>query len=104
MNPFDLPVHPAVVHFPIALLTVAWVARLWAYSFASDPWRERSQIMETIGVAVLPVTIIAGFIDTRGLDFVFDPQWDQPPHLAHAHLARCRRSLDHPLADPTSSA
>lgn len=78
MNPFDLPVHPAVVHFPIALLVVAWAARLWAYSFASEPWRERSRIMETIGVAALPITVIAGFIDTRGLDFVTEPQWDQP--------------------------
>lgn len=78
MNPFDLPVHPAIVHFPIALLTVAWVARLWAYSFASERWRERSQIMETIGVATLPITVIAGFVDTRGLGFVTEPQWDQP--------------------------
>lgn len=78
MNPFDLPVHPVVVHFPIAMLCAAWVCLLCRYGLREARWGERARTFETIGVATLPVTIIAGFVDTRGFEFVTDVRWDLP--------------------------
>lgn len=78
MNPFDLPVHPAVVHFPIAMLTAAWICVLLRHSTGSGLWRERARLFETIGVLTLPITIAAGFIDLRGLGTLTETRWDQP--------------------------
>ena len=78
MNPFDLPVHPAVVHFPIAMLTAAWVCVLLRHSTGSAAWRERARLFETIGVLTLPITIAAGFVDLRGLGTLAETRWDQP--------------------------
>lgn len=78
MNPFDLPVHPIVVHFPIAMLAAAWVCTLVASVTGRPEWGERTRLFELIGVATLPVTIIAGFIDTRGLGPIAERRWDQP--------------------------
>lgn len=78
MNPFDLPVHPIVVHFPFAMLTAAWVCLLCRYGLRDERWGDRAKTFEAIGVATLPATIIAGFVDTRGFGFVTDVRWDQP--------------------------
>lgn len=66
------------MHFPIALLVVAWGAQLWAHSTGSRSWRERSRFLETAGVATFPIVVLAGFVDTRGVAFISDPQWGQP--------------------------
>ncbi|HET9444086.1 MAG TPA: DUF2231 domain-containing protein [Acidimicrobiales bacterium] len=78
MNPLALPVHPIVVHFPIALLTVAWVSLLVGHLRPAGPWTARARVFETIGVAALPLTILAGFVDTRGVEFVLRRRWDLP--------------------------
>lgn len=78
LNPFALPVHPAVVHFPIAMLSAAWVCILLRYGTGNLRWDERARLFEVIGVVALPVTIIAGFIDTRGIGFLLDPRVDAP--------------------------
>lgn len=79
MNPFDLPVHPILVHFPLAMLTTAWVCLLCRYGLRDQRWGDRAKTFETIGVATLPITIIAGFVDTRGFGFATDRvRWDQP--------------------------
>lgn len=78
MNPFDLPVHPLVVHFPLAMLTAAWVCLLCRYGLRDERWAPRARTFETIGVATLPVTILAGVVDTRGFEFARNVRWDQP--------------------------
>lgn len=78
MNPFDLPVHPAVVHFPLAMLTAAWVCLVGRYGLRDLRWGTWSRTFETVGVATLPVTIAAGVVDTRGIGFLTDARWDQP--------------------------
>lgn len=78
VNPFDLPVHPILVHFPLAMLTAAWVCLLCRYGLRDQRWGERAKTFETIGVATLPITIIAGFVDTRGFEFATNIRWNQP--------------------------
>ena len=64
MDPFALPVHPAVVHFRVAMLVVASVCIVLRYLFVDSTWAERARIFERIGVALLPITVLAGFVDT----------------------------------------
>lgn len=78
MNPFDLPVHPVVVHFPLAMLVAAWVSLLLEHRTRSATWADRTRLFEVIGVATLPITIVAGFIDTRGFSPLTNPRWELP--------------------------
>lgn len=78
MNPLDLPVHPAVVHFPVAMLSAAWVCILLRHSTQRPTWAVRARLFETVGVAALPVTIVAGLIDLRGVQPLAEERWDQP--------------------------
>jgi uncharacterized membrane protein len=78
LNPFSLPLHPAIVHFPIAMLSAAWVCLIIRHSTGDDKWDGRISLLEVIGVGALPFVIAAGFIDTRGFDFVLNPRADAP--------------------------
>lgn len=78
VNPFDLPVHPAVVHAPLAMLVAAWVCVLLQQRTGATVWGERVRLFELIGVVALVPTIVAGFIDLRGFSVFTDPRWDQP--------------------------
>lgn len=78
MNPFALPVHPIVVHFPLAMLAAAWVCTLAEGMTGTARWRERAGLFEVVGVATLPIVILAGFVDTRGLAPLAERRWDQP--------------------------
>ena len=78
MNPFDLPVHPMLVHFPLALLITAWVCLLLQHGFRVQPWADRARFLETVGVATFPFTILAGVIDLRGVSQLTSPSWDLP--------------------------
>lgn len=78
MNPLDLPVHPALVHFPIAMLIAAWVCVLLRHGLGARVWDDRVRLFEVIGLVTLPLVIVAGFVDLRGFDAVLDPRWDQP--------------------------
>lgn len=77
-NPFALPVHPMLVHFPIAMLTTMWVCLVARYATGRERWEERARLFQIIGLGSLPVAMIAALIDTRGFDFVADPRWDAP--------------------------
>lgn len=77
-NPFALPVHPAIVHFPVAMLTATWVCLIVRYVTGDERWDERSRLFELVGVAALPITILAAFIDTRGFGFILRPRFDAP--------------------------
>lgn len=78
MNPFELPIHPAVVHFPIAMLISSWVCLVLRYGDGHRRWRHLGRTFETIGVVSLPVAIAAGFIDLRGIQPLTATRWDQP--------------------------
>jgi uncharacterized membrane protein len=78
LNPFALPVHPAIVHFPIAMLSAAWVCLLLRYGTGDERWDARSRLFEIVGVLALPLTIVAAFIDTRGIGFLLEPRTDAP--------------------------
>jgi uncharacterized membrane protein len=78
LNPFALPVHPAIVHFPIAMLSAAWVCLLLRYATGDERWDGRSRLFEIVGVVALPIVIAAGFVDTRGIAFVLEPRTDAP--------------------------
>jgi uncharacterized membrane protein len=78
LNPFALPIHPALVHFSIAMLTLAWVCLIVRYSTGDLRWDERSRLFEIVGVIALPPTIVTAFIDTRGFGFLIHPRTDAP--------------------------
>ena len=78
LNPFSLPVHPVVVHFPIAMLSAAWIGLIGRYAMDKPQWEGRVMFLETVGVLFLPVTVVMGFVDTRGFEFLLERQWDQP--------------------------
>ncbi len=78
LNPFALPVHPAIVHFPVAMLSVAWACLLLRYATGDERWDGRSRIFEIVGVVALPLTIAAAFVDTRGIGFLLEPRTDAP--------------------------
>lgn len=77
-SPFDLPVHPAIVHFPIALLTLTWACLVVRYATGDARWAGRARIFEVPGVIALLPTIVAGFVDTRGIGFIANPRLDGP--------------------------
>jgi hypothetical protein len=60
------------------MLVMAWGYTALRYLSGRTGWRERARTFERVGVAVLPVTLVAGFIDTRGIEFLRDRRWDQP--------------------------
>ncbi|MEO6204002.1 MAG: DUF2231 domain-containing protein [Mycobacteriales bacterium] len=78
MNPFVLPVHPILVHFPVALLVVAWVCLILQHGYRAEPWGERARLLEWLGVASFPFTVLAGVIDLRGVGQLVSPRWDLP--------------------------
>ena len=78
MNPFTLPVHPIVVHFPLAMLSAAWVCLLARYATGKHEWSVRERLFEAIGMWTLPLAVVGGFIDTRGFEPVTSPRFDQP--------------------------
>jgi hypothetical protein len=78
MNPFALPIHPVVVHFPLAMLAAAWVCLLAAHLTGKEQWRDRERLFEAIGVWTLPLALVGGFIDTRGFEPLTSPRFDQP--------------------------
>lgn len=77
-NPFATPVHPMVVHFPIALLTLTWGCLVLRYATADLRWDERARLFEVVGVLSLAPALVLGFVDARGISFLLDPRFDQP--------------------------
>ena len=77
-NPLALTIHPILVHFSIAMLTVAWVCLLVRYASGDQRWDDRWRMFELVGVLTLPLTIASAFIDTRGFGFLVHPRTDAP--------------------------
>jgi uncharacterized membrane protein len=78
LNPFALPIHPVVNHVAVACLALTWIFLVVRYATGNQLWETWLQIFEVVGVIALPPTIVAGFVDTRGFDFVLDPRADAP--------------------------
>ena len=78
LNPFRLPVHPPLVHFPVALLALVWAFLVLRYATGDVRWDARARLMHLIAVCSLPVVMVAAIIDTRGLGFVIHPRFDAP--------------------------
>lgn len=78
IDPFLLPLHPAVVHFPIAMFTITWGFLAFGYIKGQPEFRRKARMFEVIGVISLPFVVATGLIDTRGIDFLVNPRWDAP--------------------------
>jgi uncharacterized membrane protein len=91
LNPFALPVHPAVVHFPLALLLVAWVCTIVRYVTGDLRWDDRGRLFEVVGVASLPFALGTAIIDTRGFGFLIHPRTDAPLiwHMTAGFVGAC---------------
>lgn len=73
-----LPIHPAFVHFPVAMLSTAWVFVLLGHATGADRWYRLATNIEWIGVLFIPLVILTGIRDAEGLEFLFQPDWSQP--------------------------
>lgn len=78
LNPFRLPIHPPIVHFPVALLTLVWAMLVLRYVTGDIRWDARARLLHVIGIASIPVVLVTALIDTRGFDFIVEPRWDAP--------------------------
>ena len=78
LNPFALPIHPILVHFAIAMLSVAWICLVVRYATGDERWDARVRLFELVGVIALPATLVAAIIDTRGFRFAIHPRTDAP--------------------------
>jgi uncharacterized membrane protein len=74
---WSLPIHPAIVHFPVAMLTTSWFLMVVGHMTQPPRGVDLSRSLEWIGVFALPFAIVSGFRDA-GLDFLTQPHWDQP--------------------------
>lgn len=62
-----LPVHPLLVHFPIAFfLLESWLVMLWNYK-KNVQYRDFAWIVFRLGLLILFPTLLAGLYDARGL-------------------------------------
>lgn len=57
------PVHPMLVHFPVALWALAFPAELAAWVLTPDPWAVYSFACQGIGVAIGLAALVVGFAD-----------------------------------------
>lgn len=78
INPFRLPVHPPLVHFPIAMLVLAWACLVLRYITGDVRWDQRARLFHVIGVGSLPIVLVSALIDTRGIGFLLSPRWEAP--------------------------
>jgi uncharacterized membrane protein len=77
---FDLPVHPIVVHFPIALLTLTWVMIIAGHAGwgNSERWLATAPTLEWIGVIAFAPTVLTGFRDAGWFELFDDIAFAQP--------------------------
>ncbi len=75
---WSLPIHPIFVHFPIAMLTIAWLLIVLGHLTGIGRWTGLARSIEWIGIAFLPLTLLSGLRDAAGLDLATDLRWDQP--------------------------
>ena len=81
----ELPLHPLVVHFPVAMLTVTWVLIVAGHGSSRRGGRYLSlvPVFEWIGVVAFPPTVLTGLRDAGWTD-LFDERDFDGPLLWHA--------------------
>lgn len=72
-----IPLHPAVVHFPIAFLAVAWLLVVAAHLAGRPAWRALADTFERPGVLFAPLALATGLGDAGGAEILAIPL-DQP--------------------------
>lgn len=72
-----IPVHPAVVHFPIAFLVAAWVLVVAGHLAGRPGWLVLADTFERPGVALAPLALLTGLGDAGGTQLLAIPL-DQP--------------------------
>lgn len=84
---FDLPIHPIVVHFPIATLTLAWVSIIAVHAGWGDTerWSGFVRPLEWFGVVAFVPTVVTGFRDA-GWFALFDAASFSQPLIWHVLL------------------
>ncbi len=73
-----LPLHPALVHFPVALLSLTWLFGLVWHATGTERWGSLATTLEWIALAFVPFTMVAGVVDAGGFDFLVEPDWTAP--------------------------
>lgn len=75
---FTLPIHPAFVHFPVAMLSTTWLLLIVGYATGVERWRNLATTLEWIGLIFVPFTVLTGIRDAEGLGFLAEGDWSQP--------------------------
>lgn len=75
---WDLPWHPAVVHFPIAFLFTAGVAVLLRHLLGREALDRTARTMLPLGVATYPLVVLTGLRDAGWADFFRTLDMSQP--------------------------
>jgi uncharacterized membrane protein len=60
---FDVPLHPLLVHFPIAFWLVVPVLDIAALYAGPDPWWTLAQAATILGVAIGAASIVVGLLE-----------------------------------------
>src|SRR5262249_56231164 len=68
MRIFGHPVHPMVVHFPVALWTVATGAYLWVAFGAGEPVVVIAKLANSAGLVMAVLAMFAGLLELRSID------------------------------------
>jgi len=76
----EMRIHPLVVHFPIATLTLAWIAIVAMHAGWGDTskWKAYIRPLEVFGVIALAPTVLTGFRDAGWFDVFETTSWSQP--------------------------
>ena len=73
-----LPLHPALVHFPVALFSLTWFFVLVGHATGRESRATLVTPLEWIALAFVPPTILTGIADAGGLGFLLEPAWGEP--------------------------
>src|SRR5262249_47435821 len=68
MRIFGHPVHPMLVHFPVAFWTVATGAYLWVASDAGEPVVVIAKLANSAGLVMAVLAMFAGLLELRSID------------------------------------
>lgn len=75
------PIHPAVVHFPIALVPVSVVADVIAYATGSVALRAVAWWCLVVGATAVAFAVVFGFVDMERQEIEHDVH-----HRVHTHM------------------
>lgn len=85
---WDMPIHPALVHFPIAFLFTASVLIVVRHASGRALLERYIAPLLVVGVATLPLVMLAGLRDAGWLDLFRNADAGQPL-IWHAFVSTC---------------